>query len=917
MAESVVNVSLGILRDLLVEETKFLLSVGGDVNKVKGDLRSMHALLMKADRERRDSPTLKLYISQLRDLAEKAENLLETYAVEVESKREGRRSLKEKFQRYICIMCECNSVHKVGKEARRVISALAELTNKLESELGRESSSHSKQEDERRRLLRQTYAHEVEHDFVGMGEDIEILVSKVKDETRRKRVVKIYGMGGLGKTTLARKVYHHRDLQSYARAWVCITQQFEHKAVFSKILKQLDSNAKVDGLEVEDMVTRIHSLLVARKCVIVIDDIWEDVHWEIIRKAFPVNCNVILTTRYENIAHQQSEPHKLRFLTQDEGWALLQKVADFSPVDADLKSFEDIGRQIASKCEGLPLSICVIGGILRQNEHTLAECRKINVNIGSYLRHGEGVEEYTRVKQVLELSFDALPYYLKPCFLYLACFPEDHKIGTEKLYLLWMAEGFISHQDNGPNETLRDVAQRYLTELAMRCMVQLHEAEIYSPRDKFDWCGVHDLMHDLCSSKAEEENFLKRIDASKYLCGSSSGRRLAIPSSMGNSISRLAISYKFGSVSSIGRLEELKDLRSFMLLKTGLLFGPHKIGFKEGSINFEMSQCLRILVVDCVEFEGGKLPSKVSELIHLRLLSLMFSNVRELPMSVCNIPYLQTLDLRDQYKVVIRLPNVIWKMKRLKHLFLGRRIEVIGGEKLRLEGLDELETLDEITSETARIADISKLIILRSLCVTVCDVDSMSLVSSNKNSQLCETKLVVKSCDLSSKKGREVLSGGLMSPSLATLDMYVCNMSGSFPYYKQGMCQNLVKLRLIDCKVKVDIMEFGKYPMLQLLLLEGVETTETLICRSNSFPQLKNLRLHHLEDLRKWEVEERAMPKLTSLWIDGCRNLEKVPDGLRLLISTPREIRISSMPVEFMERVKEEDYAPFVKLGNY
>ncbi|XP_047948759.1 disease resistance protein RPP8-like [Salvia hispanica] len=205
---------------------------------------------MKADRERRDSPTLKLYISQLQDLAFKAENLLETYDVEVQSKR-GQKSLKEKFQRYICIIGECCSIHEVGNEARNILSTLADLTNKLESELGQGSSSLSQKEDERQHQLRQEYADEDEHDFVGMEKDIEILVSKVKDDSTR-RVVKIYGMGGLGKTTLTRKVYNHTDLQSYARAWVCITQQFQPKAVFVNILKQLDSSVKqneIEGLE--------------------------------------------------------------------------------------------------------------------------------------------------------------------------------------------------------------------------------------------------------------------------------------------------------------------------------------------------------------------------------------------------------------------------------------------------------------------------------------------------------------------------------------------------------------------------------------------------------------------------------------------------------------------------------------------
>ncbi|XP_047948010.1 probable disease resistance protein RXW24L [Salvia hispanica] len=892
------NMFLGILRDLLVEETKFLLSVGGDVEKVKRDLESIHALLMKADRERRDSPTLKTCISQLKDLAFKAENLLETYAVEVESKREeGQRSLKDKFQRYICIMCECYSVHEVGKEAYDIIPALDQLAKKLESELDQQgSSSHSKQEAEQQRLLRQTYAHEVEHDFVGMEKDIQLLVSKVKDETRRRRVVKIYGMGGLGKTTLARKVYNHTDLQSYARAWVCITQQFEHKAVFGKILKQLDKDINVDVLEVEDLVTRIQSLLKERKCLVVIDDIWEDVHWEIIKQAFPLNCDVILTTRNEDIANQQSEPHRLEFLTEDEGWTLLQKVADISPDDPDLKSFEDIGRKIVSKCEGLPLSICVIGGILRNKVHT--EWVEVNLNMESHLKHGKGVGKYEKVNQVLELSYDALPYYLKPCFLYLACFPEDHKIDTERLYLLWMAEGFISYQDKEGNETLRDVAQRYLIELSMRCMVQLHEADTYTPLKKFDSCGLHDLMHDLCSSRAEKEQFLMRIDASKYLTD------IHLPT-------RIAISHDPFSVSSIEGLKELKGLRSFILLQKDF-YHRATMGFKESVVNFKMSEYLRIFVVEGCEFEGGKLPSNVGELIHLRYLSLRDSNVIELPKSICSLPYLQTLDLRVSPD--IKLPNVICKMKRLKHLFLKRRIEVIGGEKLKLGGLQELETLDEINSETTCIADIPTLISLQKMHVEVhdVDVDSMSIVLNNINSHLRERHLSVYSCDFSSEKGREVLNDGLMSPSLVSLSIWSCNIGSSFPYYKPEMCQNLVILILCNCKGKVDVKDLGKYPMLQDLLLEGVKMEETLTCHSDSFPRLKELQLWNLHDFKEWEVEEGAMPKLTSLLITRCPNLEKVPDGLRFS-SSLRRMDIMNMPREFMERVNEEDYGPFVK----
>ncbi|XP_047950145.1 probable disease resistance protein RXW24L [Salvia hispanica] len=293
------------------------------------------------------------------------------------------------------------------------------------------------------------------------------------------------------------------------------------------------------------------------------------------------------------------------------------------------------------------------------------------------------------------------------------------------------------------------------------------------------------------------------------------------------------------------------------------------MGFKESMVNFKMSQYLRIFVVEGCKFEGGKLPSKVGELIHLRYLSLRYSNVRELPKSICSLPYLQTLDLR--VSVDIKLPNVIWKMKRLKHLFLNTEIEVIGGEKLKLGGLQELETLDEISSETTCIADIPTLISLQKMRVEVrdVDVDNMSIVLKNKNSQLRESYLSVDSCDFSSENGREVLNHWLMSPSLVSLVMQKCIMSSSVPYYKPEMCQNLEMLHLIKCKGKVDVKDFGKYPMLQQLYLDEVEMEETLTCYSDSFPRLRNLSLCEFARFKGMGSRRRSNAKTYFLGYSG------------------------------------------------
>lgn len=331
MVDAIANLSLEILRDLLVEEAKSLLSVSGDVERVKRDLQRVHGMLktVDRDRERSNSPNLKVYVAQLKDLAFEAETMLERYAVKVESKREVGKSLKQKLRRYICIMSECSTIHEVGRQTDDITSRLSDLTDKLQSEFGQQlPPPQGHEEDE----LRQTNAHEVEPHFVGMEKDIELLVSKLRDlRTREQVVIKIYGMGGLGKTTLARKIYNHDDVAPYARAWVCVTQHFKQKAVLSTILKKLenndDRNEEIDRKGLDDLKAGIHSFAEQRKCLIVIDDIWENEHWEIIKQALPMNCNVLLTTRNQNIAKQESHPHKLRFLTEDEAWDLLRKIA--------------------------------------------------------------------------------------------------------------------------------------------------------------------------------------------------------------------------------------------------------------------------------------------------------------------------------------------------------------------------------------------------------------------------------------------------------------------------------------------------------------------------------------------------------------------------------------------------------------
>ena len=99
------------------------------------------------------------------------------------------------------------------------------------------------------------------------------------------------------------------------------------------------------------------------------------------------------------------------------------------------KDMEELGKKMAKRCNGLPLAIVVLGGLLATKPCTFNAWGIVDRNIKSYFRRGDGnsKQQSSEVSDVLVLSYRDLPYHLKPCFLYLAHFRENYKIPTNTL----------------------------------------------------------------------------------------------------------------------------------------------------------------------------------------------------------------------------------------------------------------------------------------------------------------------------------------------------------------------------------------------------------------------------------------------------------------------------------------------------
>ncbi|KAK4410785.1 putative late blight resistance proteinR1A-10 [Sesamum angolense] len=257
---------------------------------------------------------------------------------------------------------------------------------------------------------------------------------------------------------------------------------------------------------------------------------------------------------------------------------------------------------IAKSCGGLPLAIAVAAGILTKVDKTQHYWQKIAKNISSVVATSDD-----QFSNILTLSYDHLPCHLKACFLYMGGFPEDYNIPVSKLTKLWVAEGFL--ELNEPR-SLEELAEENLEDLVKRNLVLNIKRR---SNGKIRFCGLHDLLRDLCIRKAQEKEFLHVVNT--YVRGIPNHRRLTPLTSFPTEITQLfhlrflALALAYSELrksllvpSSISKLQILQTLMIRVYgweISDSILFLPFQI--------WEMPQ-LRHLIF----FQGSMLPTPLA-----------------------------------------------------------------------------------------------------------------------------------------------------------------------------------------------------------------------------------------------------------------------------------------------------------------
>ncbi|KAJ4721598.1 NBS-LRR type disease resistance protein [Melia azedarach] len=680
-------------------------------------------------------------------------------------------------------------------------------------------------------------------------------------------IIAIYGMGGVGKTTLLTLINNKfLDFPNNFDVviWAVVSKDLELEKIQESIAKKIGLfNESWKSRSLEDKAQEIFKILSKKKFLLLLDDIWERV--DLIKVGLPPPTTrsaskVVFTTREFDVSGSMKahKSFKVECLRYQDAWRLFEETVGKEILDSH-PNIPELAETVAKECGGLPLALIVVGQSMackktpQEWEHAIEVLR-------SSASKFSGMERW--VYSRLKFSYDLLPSdTIRFCLLYCCLFPEDYRIKIEDLIDYWICEGVLDEYDG---IGARNQGYSIIGTLTHACLLEEEEDDL-----GYNCVKMHDVIRDMTLWIASTTDHEKE----KFLVLAGVGLTEAPSIEKWKDVTRMSLMRN--KIRNLSKSPICPRLRTLFLSRC-------EIQVVESDF-FQSMTSLRVL--DLSYNINLRLAFQFSDFVSLQHLDLSSCRITSLPVELKYLINLRCLKLECTFFLRSIPPKVISNLKMLRILRMfgcghyGSQEEdsiLFGDGELLVEELLCLKQLNVLTITLKSLLALQRLLSspilqssIRSLCLKTLE-DSKSLdVSSLASLRHLEKYHLWDCVDLEELKieyTRELknirVTHGLHSlrrvsifncRSLRHVTGLICapNLKYIDIHYCESM-EEIIKLDEVPAEAMEDPVPFAR---LQFLHLQFLRKLKSIYSNPLPFPHLKEMSVSDCPELRKLPLD--------------------------------------------------------------